>query len=278
MYEVLLNIPTRDLCTMLTTSKAVYLDVKGILHSRLETHLRENGDHKLLVLPHLPSVLFLNVSLSEPFPLSWSQANVQFEAFLPNDQSTVPYHLSAYTHTSPESPAFTAPLYSYFTLTTPDPLLPAPTWPGRLRIPFPFRATYSFTLSPDDPWAQLALQGNLVKLSDLKPSVLRSILPCFRRHDFVRLKKFKLDELARSEEAEMIWVNERREVGVWTRVLERCVVGFGEEIETGGLGALGRERILRGGVPMYTRQREGSVRYTLGFEFLAMKTGYGSLV
>jgi len=103
-------------------------------------------------------------------------------------------------------------------------------------------------------------------------------VPCFERHDFVRLKQVKLDELAHSEEAEMIWVNERREVGVWTRVLERCVVSMEEEIETGGFARLGRERIFRGGVPMYTRQREGSVRYTLGFEFLAMKTGYGSLL
>lgn len=94
----------------------------------------------------------------------------------------------------------------------------------------------------------------------------------------MRLKQVKLDELAYSEEAEMIWVNERREVGVWTRVLERCVVSMEEEIEAGGLAGLGRERILRNGVPMYTLQRERSIRYTLGFEFLAMKTGYGSLV
>src|SRR2546423_992692 len=61
IHEILSNIPTRDLCNMLTTSKAVYLDVKGILHSRLETHLRENGDHKLLVLPrsNLPFPLTL---------------------------------------------------------------------------------------------------------------------------------------------------------------------------------------------------------------------------
>jgi hypothetical protein len=61
LYEILSNVPTRQLCTLLTTSKAVYLDVKGILNSRLETHLRENGDHKLLVRP--PSSPFHPVSI-----------------------------------------------------------------------------------------------------------------------------------------------------------------------------------------------------------------------
>ena len=63
----------------------------------------------------------------------------------------------------------------------------------------------------------------------------------------------------------MIWVNERREVGVWTTVIDRAVLNMEEEF--------GRELRLDRGVPMYSRQREGSVRYTLGFEYLAMKTG-----
>jgi hypothetical protein len=180
----------------------------------------------------------------------------------------VPYHLSTYTHTAPESPAFTAPLYSYFTLTSSsDPSPPSPSWDGA--------ATYSFLLSPDDPWAQLALQGNLVKLSGLKPSIFRAIVPCFERRDFVRLKKTKLDGLAESGMAEMIWVHEeRREVGVWTRVLDRTVINFEEEVETMAGGGIGRERVFGNGDVFYTLQREGTVRYTLGFDYLAMKTGY----
>lgn len=116
-----------------------------------------------------------------------------------------------------------------------------------------------------------------MKLSDLKPSIFRAIVPCFERRDFVRLKKFKLDELAQEgEEGEMIWVNERREVGVWTRVLDRTVINMEEEVditERGWSGGLGRERVVRNGVPFYTQQREGTVRYTLGFDYLAMKTG-----
>jgi len=75
-----------------------------------------------------------------------------------------------------------------------------------------------------------------------------------------------LNELAEADEGEMIWVNERREVGVWTTVLDRAVLNMEEE--------LGRELRSERGVPMYTRQSEGSVRYTLGFEYLAMKTGF----
>jgi len=101
-------------------------------------------------------------------------------------------------------------------------------------------------------------------------------VPCFERRDFVRLKKVKLDEWAAEEAAEMIWVNERREVGVWTRVLDRTVISMEEEVESLGAG-VGRERVLRNGVPLYSRQREGTVRYTLGFDYLAMKTGYTRL-
>lgn len=74
-----------------------------------------------------------------------------------------------------------------------------------------------------------------------------------------------MDELAEADTGEMIWVNERREVGVWTTVIDRAVLNTEEEF--------GRELRLDRGVPMYSRQREGSVRYTLGFEYLAMKTG-----
>jgi hypothetical protein len=128
---------------------------------------------------------------------------------------------------------------------------------------------YAFTLSPDDPWAQLALQGNLVKLSPQRAGVIKATVPCFDKRDFVRLKKVKLDELAESDEGEMIWVNpDKREVGVWTTVIERRVV----DGETGNDWARGL--VLRHGVPLYIGQREGSVRYTLGFEYMAMKTGY----
>jgi hypothetical protein len=129
---------------------------------------------------------------------------------------------------------------------------------------------YSFSLSPDDPWAQLALQGNLVKLSPNKPGVFKAIVPFFERRDFVRLKKVKLNGLADSGEGEMIWVNERREVGVWTTVIERAILNMEEEF--------GRELRLDRSVPMYTRQMEGSVKYTLGFEYLAIKTGFVGLL
>jgi hypothetical protein len=126
---------------------------------------------------------------------------------------------------------------------------------------------YSFSLGPDDPWAQLALQGNLVKLSPHKPGIFKAIVPCFDRRDFVRLKKLRLDALSDSGEGDMIWVNERREVGVFTRVAERNVLSVEEEI--------GRDMVFSQGVPTYRLQREGAVRYTLYFEYLAMKTGYG---
>src|SRR5271167_2695636 len=168
--------------------------------------------------------------------------------------------MSTYTHTAPESPSFTASLYSYFSLApgNEDP----GSWPGRIRLPVPSRAVYSFSLSPDDLWAQLALQGNLVKLSPHKPGIFKAIVPCFERMDFVRLKKSKLNDLAASGEGEMIWINERREVGVWTRVTDRMVVDLEEEISGGG-----RQRRLNQGVPTYIRHQEGSVKYTLGFDY-----------
>jgi len=67
----------------------------------------------------------------------------------------------------------------------------------------------------------------------------------------------------------MIWVNpERREVGVWTSVMDRSVLD-GESTSDWARGL-----VLRHGVPLYVTQREGSVRYTLCFEYMAMKTGY----
>jgi hypothetical protein len=50
IYQILSNLPTRELCSLLPTSKAVYLDVTGILRSRLETNLILREDHKLIVL------------------------------------------------------------------------------------------------------------------------------------------------------------------------------------------------------------------------------------
>jgi hypothetical protein len=67
----------------------------------------------------------------------------------------------------------------------------------------------------------------------------------------------------------MIWVNEeKRDVGVWTRVVDRTVIDMEEEIGWGR-----KEMTSSYGVPRYTRQREGSVKYTLGFDYLALKTG-----
>jgi len=176
--------------------------------------------------------------------------------------------MSTYTHTAPVSPSFTATLYSFFSLSnnTED---TGSSWPGRIPFPAPEKAVYSFSLSPDDPWAQLALQGNLVKLSPHKPGIFKAIVPCFERRDFVRLKKVKLNELSESGQGEMIWINERKEVGVFTKVIERIVVDLEEE-----LGGLGRQRTWNHGVPIYSRLREGTVKYTLGFEYLSMKTGY----
>ena len=80
----------------------------------------------------------------------------------------------------------------------------------------------------------------------------------------------KLNDLVQSGEGEMIWVNEeKREVGVWTRVVDRTVIDMEEEIGGGK-----REMTSSYGVPRYTRQREGSVKYTLGFDYLALKTGF----
>ncbi len=176
--------------------------------------------------------------------------------------------MSTYTHTTSESPNFTAPLYSYFQLAPGNSEDPVVSWPRIIQFPTPSRAIYSFSLSDDDPWAQLVLQGNLVKLSPNKPGIFKAIVPCFEKRDFVRLKRSKLNDLADSGEGEMIWINEKREVGVWTRVIDRLVLDTEEEI--------GRQRFVNQGVPMYIRQLEGAVKYTLGFDYLAMKTGYES--
>jgi hypothetical protein len=56
---------------------------------------------------------------------------------------------------------------------------------------------------------------------------------------------------------------------VWTRVVVRTVIDMEEEIGWGR-----REMASSYGVPRYTRQREGSVKYTLGFDYLALKTGF----
>jgi hypothetical protein len=104
-----------------------------------------------------------------------------------------------------------------------------------------------------------------VKISPRKPGIFKAVVPCFERRDFVRLKKTRLDALAESGTGEMIWVNDKREVGVWTHVVDRSVLNTVEEF--------GRQWSLKQGVPMYAPQREGTIKYTLGFEYLAMKTG-----
>ena len=172
--------------------------------------------------------------------------------------------MSSYTHTAPESPAFTASLYSYFTIGSEEII------PFSSRIPIPVvssnRATYTFTLGPEDYCPQLALVGNLAKLSPHKPGMLKAIIPCFGARNYVRLSKEWLNDLAASGEASMIWINDQREVGVSTKVKERTVIDYGEEV------GFRREHSMKGGVPTYTVQVEGSVRYTLDFEYLTMRT------
>jgi hypothetical protein len=167
--------------------------------------------------------------------------------------------MSTYTHTSLESPQFTSSLYSYFSLSLGN------EDPGGIQSAAPSRATYSFTLSSDELWAQLALQGNLVRLSPHKPGIFKVIVPCFERRDFVRLKRIKLNDLAETGEGEMVWVNDRKDVGVWTRVIDRLVMDVEEEI--------GRQGLVNQDVRMNIRHCEGEVKYTLVFDYLAMKTG-----
>lgn len=66
----------------------------------------------------------------------------------------------------------------------------------------------------------------------------------------------------------MLWVNEQKEVGVRTRVVNRTVVDHEEKI------GFRRQHTMNMGVPRYSVQVERSVRYTLAFEYLAMRTGY----
>ena len=83
----------------------------------------------------------------------------------------------------------------------------------------------------------------------------------------MRLSKKWLDDLAASGEARMIWINDQREMGVSTKVKERTVIDYEEEV------GFRRDHSMRGGVPTYTVQVEGSVRYTLDFEYLTIRTG-----
>jgi hypothetical protein len=82
------------------------------------------------------------------------------------------------------------------------------------------------------------------------------------------MRKEWLNDLAASGESGMIWVNEQREVGVWTRVVDRTVVDYEEEV------GFTREHQMVGGAPRYSIQVEGSVKYTFVFEYLTMRTGY----
>jgi hypothetical protein len=82
------------------------------------------------------------------------------------------------------------------------------------------------------------------------------------------MRKEWLNDLAASGESGMIWVNEQREVGVWTRVVDRTVVDYEEEV------GFSREHRMVGGAPRYSIQVEGSVKFTFVFEYLTMKTGY----
>lgn len=81
----------------------------------------------------------------------------------------------------------------------------------------------------------------------------------------MRLKADRLNLLAGSGEGEMIWINDKREVGVFTQVI-------GKKVDDE------RRRSVNQGVPTYIKPREGTVRFTLGFEYLAMKTGYAVLL
>ena len=82
------------------------------------------------------------------------------------------------------------------------------------------------------------------------------------------MSKEWLDGLAASGEPGMIWINEQREVGVWTRVVDRTVVDYEEEV------GFVREHRMVGGTPRYSVQVEGSVKYTFVFEYLTMRTGF----
>jgi len=53
IHQVLSNIPTRQLCLMLSTSRSFYLDVMGILNARLQRKLVDEGDNKLIVISHI---------------------------------------------------------------------------------------------------------------------------------------------------------------------------------------------------------------------------------
>ena len=63
IHQILSNIPTKQLCTLLPTSKSIYLDVTGILHARLQAQLVSKGDHKLIVYPNEATPLTLVRSL-----------------------------------------------------------------------------------------------------------------------------------------------------------------------------------------------------------------------
>jgi hypothetical protein len=171
--------------------------------------------------------------------------------------------MSTYLDTSPEHPTFTSSLYTYFSLTF------SPEDSPSTHVPHPpLQATYTFQLFPDDLWVQLALRGNVVKLSPHKPWIFKTIVPCFERRDFVRLKSTQLNFLTQSSQGEMIWINERREVGVFTKVLKRQIV------RAEGNDTFGREMRMDYGVPFYDRVQEGKIKYTLGFDYLALKTGF----
>jgi hypothetical protein len=49
IYQILDKCESRFLCTLLGTSKDVYIDATGIIHSRLQRLLNEATDQKLLV-------------------------------------------------------------------------------------------------------------------------------------------------------------------------------------------------------------------------------------
>ena len=89
MHQILSNIPTKQLCTLLPTSKSTYLDVTGILHARLETHLVSKGDHKLIVYPNIVTPLILVRSIP---PYRSTKRTISYVNIYPYISRITPIH------------------------------------------------------------------------------------------------------------------------------------------------------------------------------------------
>ena len=68
VHQILSNIPSKQLCTLLPTSKSIYLDIIAILHARLQSHLLSKTDHKLIVI----CLMILSNPPVRSIPCKWS--------------------------------------------------------------------------------------------------------------------------------------------------------------------------------------------------------------